>query len=123
MARKLAKATLQRLAKALDEQEARLLATLRDLEEEHVSVRLTETSSDRSPDPNTAEGGSMAYELEKGLSIAENTRELLSHVAHAKTRLENGTYGECEVCGASIPVARLEALPYTALCVQCASRR
>jgi DnaK suppressor protein len=33
--------------------------------------------------------------------------------------LKAGTYGKCEVCNISIPVARLNALPFSTLCVQC----
>lgn len=33
--------------------------------------------------------------------------------------LEDGTYGDCENCSAKIPVSRLQALPYTVLCVKC----
>ncbi len=122
MARKLAETTLHRLARALDEQRERLLATLEDLEAETKAVRLSETSSERSPDPATAEGGSLVYELEKGFSIAANTRDLIGQVEHAKERLRTGVYGRCESCDTSIPVARLEALPYTTVCVKCASR-
>lgn len=38
-------------------------------------------------------------------------------------RIEDGSFGECEECGMKIPKARLEAIPYAALCVQCASQR
>ena len=94
-----------------------------DIEAEREEVRLTETSSDRSPDPNTAEGGSLAFEMEKELSILENTRDILSKVEESLVRIDEGTYGICDLCGTAIPVARLEALPYTKLCVACASAR
>ena len=34
-------------------------------------------------------------------------------------RLKAGTYGKCEVCSTTIPVARLNALPFSTLCVKC----
>jgi DnaK suppressor protein len=71
----------------------------------------------------TAEGGSMAFEYEKELSVDQNTADLLDKVEHALDRLERGEYGSCEVCGKPIPVARLEALPYVTLCVDCARER
>jgi RNA polymerase-binding transcription factor DksA len=35
----------------------------------------------------------------------------------------NGGYGRYETCGVRIPKSRLEAIPYAALCVRCASQR
>ncbi len=49
-------------------------------------------------------------------SIAE-----IAAIRAAMDRLEDGTYGECVSCGKDIAPARLEAIPYTALCVDCAS--
>ncbi|WKZ82986.1 MAG: TraR/DksA family transcriptional regulator [Acidimicrobiia bacterium] len=123
MARDLAKSTTDRFRKRLEEERVRLLDVIREIEEEREEVRLTETSSDRSPDPNTAEGGSLAFEMEKELSILENTRDILLSVEESLGRIADGTYGHCDQCGTSIPVARLDALPYTKLCVKCASMR
>ena len=80
MARTLAKSTRDRFRRRLEDERARLTEMIRDIEEEREEVRLTETSSDRSPDPNTAEGGSLAFEMEKELSILENTRDILAKV-------------------------------------------
>jgi RNA polymerase-binding protein DksA len=123
MTRTLAKSTQDRFRRRLEEEQQRLLEMIRDIEAEREEVRLTETSSDRSPDPNTAEGGSLAFEMEKELSILQNTRDILAKVEEALARIDEGTYGICDVCGEAIPVARLEALPYTKLCVKCASAR
>jgi len=38
-------------------------------------------------------------------------------------RLENGSYGLCEVCGQSIEPRRLEIMPETPLCRDCMSQR
>ena len=123
MARTLAKSTRDRFRRRLQDEQHRLLEVIREVEAEREEVRLTETSSDRSPDPNTAEGGSLAFEMEKELSILENTRDILSKVSEALGRIDDGSYGICDVCGESIPVARLDALPYTKMCVTCASAR
>jgi DnaK suppressor protein len=123
MARDLAKSTLDRFKKRLEEERQRLEALVRDIEADREEVRLTETSSDRSPDPNTAEGGSLAFEMEKELSLWQNAQDILSKIEEAVGRIEDGTYGKCDECGKAIPVARLEALPYTKLCVDCSASR
>ncbi len=49
--------------------------------------------------------------------------ERLREVEDALDRLEEGTYGICEECGAAINLERLKVLPFTTYCVQCQERR
>jgi len=123
VSRQLASGTIDRLRNKLQEESDRLARLLDEHEQEREEARLAETAAERSPDPMTAEGGSMAFEYEKELSVDQNTADLLDKVEHALDRLERGEYGSCEVCGKPIPVARLEALPYVTLCVDCARER
>ncbi len=123
MARTLAKSTLKRFRKMLEAERERLVGVIEEIEEEQERLRLSETSSERSPDPNTAEGGSLAFEIEKELSLHRNATNLLSQAEQALERLDDGTYGICVECGSAIPVARLEAIPYTKLCVKCSAAR
>jgi RNA polymerase-binding protein DksA len=44
----------------------------------------------------------------------------LNQVNQALARLDAGEYGECTSCGEPIAAARLKALPYATLCIQCA---
>lgn len=122
MPRKLAKSTLERFKKRLEEEKERLEGLVADYERDLEEARLTESSSDRSPDPGNAEASSMKLEYAKELSIEQNTLDLLSKANRALERVEAGTYGICETCGQSIPVERLDVLPYSTLCVECASR-
>ena len=43
----------------------------------------------------------------------------MNQIHRALTRLTQGTYGICEVCQEKIPVARLNALPYSTTCINC----
>jgi DnaK suppressor protein len=47
-----------------------------------------------------------------------DSREL-GQIERALHRLKQGTYGLCESCHGKIPVGRLNALPYTTLCIEC----
>jgi DnaK suppressor protein len=49
--------------------------------------------------------------------------ERLREVEDTLDRLEEGTYGLCEECGAAINLERLKILPFTTYCVQCQERR
>ena len=44
----------------------------------------------------------------------------IEEIDRALGRIANGDYGRCELCGTSIPLARLEALPASAICLPCA---
>ena len=50
-------------------------------------------------------------------NLMDEARQSLVYVDNALSRIENGTYGECEVCGKPIEEQRLEALPYATLCM------
>lgn len=122
MARKLAKSTLERFRKRLEAEKERLEELIADYERDLEEARLTESSSDRSPDPGNAEASSMKLEYAKELSIEQNTLDLLRKAERALEQIDAGTYGSCESCGKAIPVERLEVLPYSTLCVECAGR-
>ncbi|MCZ6519573.1 MAG: TraR/DksA C4-type zinc finger protein [Actinobacteria bacterium] len=122
MARKLAKSTVDRFRKRLEEEKTRLEGLVEEYERELEVARLTESSSDRSPDPGNAEASSLKLEYAKELSIEQNTLDLMRKVDHALTRVKTGDYGICENCGAAIPIERLDVLPYSTLCVECAAK-
>src|SRR5262245_21839442 len=67
-------------------------------------------------DQHQADMGTETFEREKDLSILEQVEAELADVEHALRRLDDGTYGTCEVCGKVIPEERLEAMPATRRC-------
>ena len=121
MTRKLSVNTVNKFKKKLEQERDNLTNLLDRHQEERERVRLSEGSAERSPDPSEADGGSMAFELEKELTLDENTKYLLNQVEHALYLIKKKKYGICENCGDAIPVARLEALPYSTNCRDCAA--
>jgi DnaK suppressor protein len=69
-----------------------------------------------------ADLGTDAFEQEMAVGLLENERLLLRQTAEALVRIDQGTYGRCLECGKDIPAARLDALPYTPHCVDCARK-
>src|SRR5947208_15604478 len=51
--------------------------------------------------------------------LAELEARELRQIERALARIKQGTYGLCEYCQTKIPVARLNALPYSTTCVKC----
>ena len=68
-----------------------------------------------------ADLGSDNFEQEFTISLMQTEEGTLSAIESALERVEEGIYGLCEDCGVSIPKTRLNAIPYAALCVKCAS--
>ena len=64
-----------------------------------------------------ADLGSDTFEREKDFSILEQVEAELADVDRALVRLDDGTYGKCQACGAMIDDDRLEAMPAARLCV------
>ena len=120
MARKLSQNTINKFKKRLEAEKEQLSSMLELHQQERENIRLSEASAERSPDPTSADGGSMAFELEKELTLDENTKHLLNQVEHALVLIKKKKYGNCENCVEPIPVARLEAIPYSTICKNCA---
>ena len=68
-----------------------------------------------------ADAGSDAYDRDFALSLLSQEQDALYEIEEALRRLDLGTYGICEVSGKPIPHARLEALPFARLTVECQS--
>jgi len=102
-----------------------LLARLDNLDEELAEL----TAVPR--DPATAvsfgkrigDGTTEAIDRMTKVGTAEQLAVMRTDVVRALEKIEEGTYGLCDRCGASIPDERLDARPWSVLCVSCASRR
>ena len=69
------------------------------------------------------EGTSQAIERIEQVDVARRLEEKLADVERALQKLEEGTYGTCDVCGDPIAPERLEAIPWATRCVKDAARR
>jgi DnaK suppressor protein len=56
------------------------------------------------------------------VATLERERRTLEQIEAALSRIKKGKHGTCESCGATIPDARLKALPWARVCVRCAER-
>jgi DnaK suppressor protein len=70
-----------------------------------------------------ADDATDAFEQAVGVALQRKIEVSLEQVARALSKLDDGTYGLCEACGARIDRARLEALPYATYCLDCQSLR
>ncbi|MGA2259231.1 MAG: TraR/DksA family transcriptional regulator [Thermoguttaceae bacterium] len=96
---------------------ARLLGDMHQL----ADAALHDSNSIRMPS-DMADVGTDAFEQELTLDLLGNEKKVLEQIDAALKRIEDGSYGKCEECGRNITKARLDAVPYAALCVQCAAK-
>jgi len=69
-------------------------------------------------DEHDPEGQTIAYERAQVSALMQGAQERLASIEAAAIRLQQGTYGICEVCREPIPAVRLEARPTAQTCVQ-----
>ncbi len=93
-----------------------------DLEHERDDLRerideLDTEGSDHTFDENFADSGQVQAEHNEHLTLAASLQEQLDDIERALARIDDGSYGTCEVCGAEIDDARLEAIPAATHCI------
>lgn len=102
---------------------------LRERRDELVAELGAVTTVERDPDASVSFGkriGDGTTEAVDRLNRVGTARELdtmLRDVRRALAKIDDGTYGICDRCGRLIPEERLEARPWSVLCISCAARR
>ena len=104
------------LRSRLENEQKRLISELEQLK---ASVRPANERREGSPFGKREEEATETLELETRLALEKSVRDQLAEIEHALSKIENGTYGLCDICGQPIDPARLEALPQANLCLSC----
>ena len=68
-----------------------------------------------------ADAGTDSFDREFALSLVSNEQEALYEIEEALKRIDQSTYGICGNCEKPILKARLDAVPFARLCVNCQS--
>ena len=63
------------------------------------------------------------YDREFALNLADNEQKILHRIDSALERIDENTFGLCELCGKKISKARLKVVPYAELCVPCQEKQ
>ncbi|HUR79328.1 MAG TPA: TraR/DksA family transcriptional regulator [Thermoanaerobaculia bacterium] len=66
-----------------------------------------------------ADKAASAYSKELNFSLSDGERNLLMLIDEAFNRMNEGNYGVCTNCGATIGEKRLQAVPWTPFCIDC----
>ncbi|EEP60901.1 TraR/DksA family transcriptional regulator [Sulfurihydrogenibium yellowstonense] len=104
---------LQKFRRLLLKKKSQILE--RYLKKEETEKVLTEQSAEPR---DLEEYANIAITEEILAQLSDIEIEILKAIDDALERMRNGTYGICEVCGKEIEEERLEAVPWTTLCIQ-----
>ncbi|MEQ1621838.1 MAG: TraR/DksA family transcriptional regulator [Methylococcales bacterium] len=93
---------------------------------EELDVRLSKITNEvkhpEEPVSQDFEEQASQVENDQVLDFLGNAARVeIEQIRHAIARIDNGEYGDCEVCGEAINPERLKAVPFTKMCIKCAS--
>jgi RNA polymerase-binding protein DksA len=116
---KLAKKELENYHALLVRERARLLGLLDGME--HEALRSKGGNLSNMP-LHMADVGTDTFDQDLALGMAETERKLLTEIHAALVRINDKTYGMCEMTGKQIPKARLEAKPWARYTIEAARK-
>jgi DnaK suppressor protein len=108
----------------LQEERARLVGAVAYLHHEHPGSMEDELGElgGRGVDNHLGDMASATYDRELDEGLEEGAQQTLAQINAALGRIDDGTYGTCEVCGKPIAVERLRAIAWATRCIDDAKR-
>lgn len=114
---------IEDLHRQLLAEQQRLKHELYELTSGDEAVSTTDAMLDSGGIPSDqADDANAIFQAERNRAIIAHTQQILTQVDEALARIAAGTYGKCTNCGRPIAPARLRALPYVALCIDCQTK-
>lgn len=108
--------------KRLDALRAKL--TSKHAELKHRVENITDDLRQKKPKSENWEERAQESENDEVLEHLDDLgREEIQKIEISVERMEQGDYGECVACGSEIDIKRLEAVPWTGHCIECARER
>lgn len=93
---------------------------IQDISQETLMKSQREATGDISGHSmHLADVASDNYERDFSISLVSNERKVISEIDDALKRIEEGTYGICQLCGEPISKIRLKAIPYAKYSKKC----
>jgi DnaK suppressor protein len=72
--------------------------------------------------PDPTDRASLEADRNFMLRIRDRENKLIKKIKKALDRIENDTFGICEICGEDISIERLKARPVTTQCIDCKTK-
>ena len=88
-----------------------------------TSANVLESDGHKGYSQHQADEGTDDFDRDMSIKVSGCEMEILGKVEAALARIDEGTYGICEVTGNKIPTKRLDALPYASMTVEAQEKR
>jgi len=113
------------MRRLLEEERARLSGAAAFLDRENPGSLEDELGeiSHGSADNHLGDMATATYDRELDEGLGEGVQQTIGEIDAALGRIEDGTYGHCEICGKPIGAERLKAIPWARLCIEDQRRR
>jgi DnaK suppressor protein len=111
--------TLAKLRRALEDRKSQIEGEMSYMADEIRAIGIDQDDENGSLGNHIAEDGANVSEAERLVILSEDLQNILNQVNSALERMDEGTYGICQRCRKPIAMARLEAFPYVAYCIEC----
>lgn len=119
---KMDKKDLERFKKILQQIRVKIAGDLAHLEGDTLNKAQRDAGGDLSGYSfHMADMATDNFDREFNLGLASSEQQILNQIDEALRRIEEGTYGTCEICEKPISQKRLVAVPYTKFCIKCQS--
>jgi DnaK suppressor protein len=92
---------------------------LDELLKKEKTTPVTSVVSASGQTPDFTDQATIESDMDLNLHMKERENKLIFKIKEALERIENGTYGVCEMCGEDITETRLKARPVTTVCIAC----
>jgi DnaK suppressor protein len=108
----------------LEDERARLTEAVAYLHQENPGSMEDELGElgGRGVDNHLGDMASATYDRELDQGLEEGAQQTLTRIDAALRRIDEGSYGLCEICGKPIGEGRLRAIPWTTRCIDDARR-
>lgn len=118
----LRKGKFDKYREILQDVRERLSGDIKNIKEDHLQKSQKDLTGELSGySIHMADMSGDDYDRGVALGIFTQEQEILYLIEEALKRIEDGTFGTCEVCEKIISTKRLDAVPYATLCIQCQS--
>lgn len=84
---------------------------------------LPESADVNSRQGDLADQASGNNEVHIALKLKQTDAKILQAIEEALIRMDKGTYGICRDCGEPVALARLQAIPWTRVCITCKEKQ
>jgi len=110
---------VDRFRERLESERQRVRDAIENIHSENPGSIGEETEELSFQDNHMGDVATATFDREMASTLEENSTQVLGAIDAALARIEDGTFGVCQRCGQPIAEARLEALPWATLCIDC----